>query len=162
MIGSTQLIHFVLTVLGALALNAGSVAHAAQNAVGRPSLIEVFDTADSRTNGEVTLQLQTDCQGIVLQRYELNWIQLVEAELSYDLKADSEQSKRLVLQRIQALGHQTRTRMQRSAVSLAKAMQYGIDRFPAIVFDGQAVVYGVTDLSVALAQYQVWQTGVKP
>ena len=29
-------------------------------------------------------------------------------------------------------------------------MQYGIDRYPAVVFDGEAVVYGVTDLTVAL------------
>ena len=41
-------------------------------------------------------------------------------------------------------------------------MQYGIDRIPAIVFDSQAVVYGVTDLSAALAHYQAWQSGRRP
>jgi integrating conjugative element protein (TIGR03757 family) len=52
--------------------------------------------------------------------------------------------------------------MQRSSIGLAKAMQYGINRYPAIVFDGQAVVYGVTDLNAARAHYQTWRTAVKP
>ena len=52
--------------------------------------------------------------------------------------------------------------MQASATALAKAMQYGVDRYPAIVFDGQAVVYGVTDLKAALVHYQMWRTGAKP
>jgi len=32
-----------------------------------------------------------------------------------------------------------------------------VDRYPAIVFDGQAVVYGVTDVETALAHYQKWR-----
>ena len=36
-------------------------------------------------------------------------------------------------------------------------MQYGIDRYPAIVFDGQAVVYGLTDIYAAYQLYQRWQ-----
>jgi integrating conjugative element protein (TIGR03757 family) len=36
-------------------------------------------------------------------------------------------------------------------------MQYGIDRYPAIVFDGHAVVYGVTDVQAATRIYEQWQ-----
>ncbi len=46
---------------------------------------------------------------------------------------------------------------QRAALGLLKAAEYGIDRYPAIVFDGYAVVYGVTDIGEALRQYRVWQ-----
>jgi len=158
---STQLIRYVLPVLGALAPYAGSVAQTTQNAVGQPSLIEVFNAADSHGTGEVALQ-QADYREIVIQSYELNGIQLVEAELSYALTANPEQSKRVVLQRVQVLGDQTRARMQRSAIGLVKAVQYGIDRVPAIVFDGQAVLYGVTDLQVALAYYHAWRTRGTP
>jgi len=154
---STQLIRFVLPVLSALAPYAGSVAQTTQNTFGQPGLIEVFNTADSHGTGEVALQ-QADYGEIVIQSYELNGIKLVEAELSYELTADPEQSKSLVLQRIQTLSDQTRARMQRSAIGLAKAMQYGVDRVPAIVFDGQAVLYGMTDLQVVLAYYQAWRT----
>jgi len=52
--------------------------------------------------------------------------------------------------------------MDAAATALAKAMQYSIDRYPAVVFDGEIVVYGVTDLTVALEQYRVWHTGRRP
>ena len=35
--------------------------------------------------------------------------------------------------------------LENAAIGLVKAMQYGLDRYPAIVFDGQFVVYGMTD-----------------
>ncbi len=47
--------------------------------------------------------------------------------------------------------------IQNAAVGLAKAIQYGVDRYPAIVFGGEVVVYGLTDLSPALDHYQAWQ-----
>ena len=36
-------------------------------------------------------------------------------------------------------------------------MHYGIDRTPAIVFDRQAVIYGVTELDDAIEQYTQWR-----
>ena len=36
-------------------------------------------------------------------------------------------------------------------------MQYRLDRYPAIVFNGQAVVYGVTDVEDAFHRYRRWQ-----
>jgi integrating conjugative element protein (TIGR03757 family) len=42
-------------------------------------------------------------------------------------------------------------------MGLAKAMQYGIDRYPTIVFDGKYVVYGVANVREALQQYRKWQ-----
>ncbi len=36
-------------------------------------------------------------------------------------------------------------------------MQYGVDRYPAIVFDGKAVVYGVTDVKAATRLYEQWR-----
>jgi integrating conjugative element protein (TIGR03757 family) len=35
--------------------------------------------------------------------------------------------------------------------------RYGLDRYPAVVLDGRAVVYGVTDLDRAVAIYRAWQ-----
>lgn len=47
-------------------------------------------------------------------------------------------------------------RMRRAALGLSRAMQYGVDHYPAIVVDGRAVVYGVTDLEEALSRYRAW------
>jgi len=41
-------------------------------------------------------------------------------------------------------------------------MQYGIDRYPAIVFGGEVVVYGLTDPNAALVYYQKWQAENRP
>lgn len=97
-----------------------------------------------------------------LQQYELDRIHLLETRLSSDLPADPKQAEAIVQDRFQHLDHATSDSLQQSTVGLVKAMQYGIDRIPAIVFDGQAVVYGVTDLSTALAHYQAWQSGKRP
>lgn len=35
--------------------------------------------------------------------------------------------------------------------------QYGLNQYPAIVFDQKAVVYGYTSLGAALKEYQTWQ-----
>ena len=33
-----------------------------------------------------------------------------------------------------------------------------IDRYPAIIFDGNSIIYGVTDLKLAFQKYHNWQT----
>ena len=124
--------------------------------------VEVLTATDHEVVSQREIRINERVESIDLQIYQLNGIQLVEVELSKDLTADPDQSKRLALQRIQVLDTETRARMQRSAIGLVKAMQYGIDRYPAIIFDGQAVVYGVTDVQAALAHYQAWQVGDKP
>lgn len=97
-----------------------------------------------------------------LHVYELDGIQHIETMLSEELTADPEQARQVVLQRFQLLREGDRARMQRAAMGLAKAMEYGVDRYPAVVFDGEVTVYGVTDIDEALHRYQQWREGVKP
>lgn len=160
MIGKAQSIRFVVLVSGVLALFAGSVTQAAQNRAGNPYLVEVFTTTDFPVIPDADLSRHSS--GVIdLQFYELDGIQRVEAKLSQGLSADPEQSKQVVLQRFQQLHEDDRARMQRAAMGLAKAMQYGVDRYPAIVFDGEVAIYGVTDIGEALHRYQEWREGRK-
>lgn len=96
---------------------------------------------------------------LVILSLELDGIQRIETKLSDGLTADPEQSKQVVLRRFQQLHEEDRARMQRAAMGLAKAMQYGINRYPAIVFDGEVAIYGVTDIGEALQRYQEWREG---
>ena len=89
--------------------------------------------------------------------YVIDRIHRLQRELSDDLPADSESAKKLVLQRYQRMDMQLSTELENAAKGLVQAMQYGIDRYPAIVFDGQAVVYGLTDINAATQLYQRWQ-----
>ena len=125
-------------------------------------VIEVFTSAQYPIVETGAKGSGSHLQGPEVTVYEIEGIQSVERDLSLNLPVEPQLSKQIALQRIQNLDEETRSRMQSAATALARAMQYGVDRFPAIVFDGQAVVYGVIDLQVALVHYESWRTGLKP
>jgi len=89
--------------------------------------------------------------------YVIDRINRLQQELSEDLPADSESAKKLVLKRYQRMDMQLSSELENAAKGLVQAMQYGIDRYPAIVFDGQAVMYGLTDIDAATQLYWQWQ-----
>jgi integrating conjugative element protein (TIGR03757 family) len=127
-----------------------------------PLVVEVFTSDQHALIGADTAAPDSNSRQLAIVVYKINAIQSIERDLSANLPAEPQQSKQIVLYRIQGLGEQTRSRMQAAAMGLAKAMQYGIDRYPAIVFDRQVVVYGVTDLKAALGFHQAWRAGAKP
>jgi len=140
--------------LASLLLYSGAT-FADQHQQNQPHVIEAFTSVkypfvDARGIGN-------NSHGLDVTIYEIDGIESMERDLSVDMPADPEKSKRIALYRIQHMDDQTRTKMQMAAQGLAKAMQYGVDRYPAIVFDGQAVVYGVTDVQTALAHYRTWR-----
>ena len=150
---------FIMLMLAALiGFSRGHAASANQQAIS----VEVFTTADREVQWELEAETKAADQAIDLQVYALDGIQQFETQLSSNLPTDPDQSKQIALQRIQQLDEQTMAAVQSTAVGLAKAMQYGVDRYPAIVFDGEAVVYGLTDLSIAIDYYRAWQVGVRP
>ncbi|MFC1560499.1 TIGR03757 family integrating conjugative element protein [Pseudomonadota bacterium] len=127
-----------------------------------PLVVEVFISDKHAIIGTDIAAPDSNSRQLAIVVYKINAIQSIERDLSANLPAELQQSKQIVLHRIQGLDEQTRSRMQAAAMGLAKAMQYGIDRYPAIVFDRQAVIYGVTDLKAALAYHQAWRAGAKP
>ena len=112
-------------------------------------MVEVFTAAG--------LPVGTDNMGDRVQVFEVDGIERFEAALSHGLPPDRDAARGAALGRIGQL-KEGQIRPVRSAASgLCKAMQYDIDRYPAVVFDGQAVVYGVTDLADAFHRYRGWQ-----
>ena len=91
--------------------------------------------------------------------YNIERIAHLQQALSKDLPSDPEKAKKLVLDRFQQIDTQLSHELENAANGLVQAMQYGIDRYPAIVFDGKAVVYGITDVRAATQRYQQWQAG---
>ncbi|MCP4278282.1 MAG: TIGR03757 family integrating conjugative element protein [Gammaproteobacteria bacterium] len=138
-----------------------SVAHADPSRQ-KMLLVEVFTTTDWKFQWEPVAGAKEAHQNIEVQIYELDGIQRSELQLSSNLPTDPKQSKHIALQRIQQLDELATSAIQNAAVGLAKATQYGINRYPAIVFGGGVVVYGLTDLSTALDYYQTWQVKSRP
>jgi integrating conjugative element protein (TIGR03757 family) len=143
----------LLAVLVSLPL--GDAAWAASEAA-MPVRIEVFNA------GDLPIQLPTS-DGVPLptpiEVYEIDAIARLESALSKGLPADRDGAQRLVRKRLGQVDRSRLDQVRRSATGLLNAAEYGIDRYPAVVFDGEAVVYGVTDIGEALRHYRMWKGG---
>lgn len=118
------------------------------DATDRLPLIEVF--IDS------TQLVTTD--GDSVKTYRIDRLARLQQTLSDGLSADPELAKQRVLERLQHVDASVSAELEHAAQGLLLAVQYGLDRYPAVVFDGRAVVYGVADLSEALSHYRRWQS----
>ncbi|MCB1881336.1 MAG: TIGR03757 family integrating conjugative element protein [Gammaproteobacteria bacterium] len=116
---------------------------------GDQPLVELFTAFD--------IPIIPDHQVDRVQVYEIDGIKRFEEQLSRGLPSDADAARRQAIERVTHVYEGQKKQVQRSAVGLSKAVQYGIDRYPAVVFDGEAVVYGVTDLGEALHRYRQWQ-----
>lgn len=133
--------------------------HAAADPIQR---VEVFTSTE-----HAIVQMQEQGSGDKLVRldvrtYAIDGMKMLEDRLSFDLPTDPQRSKQVALNRLNEIDEETKSEARSAAIGLTKAMQYGIDRYPAIAFNGEAVVYGVTDMSVALEYYQAWLSGKRP
>ena len=91
--------------------------------------------------------------------YYIDRIDRIQQELSKDLPANPEAAKQAALRRFQRMDNKLSHELENASNGLVQAMQYGIIRYPAIVFDGNAVVYGITDIRAATQRYRQWQAG---
>lgn len=124
---------------------------------GRLHLIEVFTASDRPVAGAPAPVSGPRPKAPEIRIYVLDALHHLESRLSGDLPGDPRQARRLAFERLQKIHETDRARLQQAAVGLARAAHYGIDRYPAMVFDGHAVVYGLTDLEAARARYRRWQ-----
>lgn len=114
---------------------------------------EVFVGAATALSGAEALAVQ----GVRITRYNVDEIARINALLSAGLPGDPQEAAGIAVQRIARRQAILKHRYARGAAALLHAARHRLSRFPAIVFDGQAVVYGVTDLRTAYRLYQRWQ-----
>ncbi len=119
-------------------------------------LVEIF-TASPFAMNEQYLQQLNEKGGAEYKLYTIDRIDQLQQVLSRGLSADPIEAKQEALRRFQSMDAALSHQLESAAKGLAKVLQYGIDRYPAIVFEGEAVIYGVTDLDVATNHYRRWQ-----
>lgn len=134
-----------------------TVAQEIQSAQDKP-VIEVIVRDADRVIGLATLRQQ----GYDVKLYNLDAPKQLFADLSQNLPANPEAAKRTLEQRMQQHGRQALQQQLIAAYQgLSVAIQYQVDRYPAVLFDqGRAVIYGVTDLQQALDLYRQWNSGL--
>ena len=88
--------------------------------------------------------------------YRVDALEDLKEQLAAGLPThDTQAALREAQHRLQRIAGSQRRALQATGTGLAKAVQYGIDRYPAIVFDqGRAVVYGLTHVDEALGMYR--------
>ncbi len=125
-------VRHAVAAIGALLAALGRTAYAAEPAV------EVFTTS--------ALPVTNVRDATV---YHLDAIALLEQQLSLNLPPDPALAQQRVRQRLAALGPELTSRTRGAATGLARAAQLGLQRAPAVVFDGRWAVYGFTDVDAA-------------
>lgn len=86
--------------------------------------------------------------------YQLDGLALAQEQLSEDLPSDPEEAGRIAAERLDAQPMLNEQMMQAGQGLTLSHLQYRLDRYPAIVFDGTTVIYGITDLAIAYRLYE--------
>ncbi|MGH1372511.1 MAG: DUF1525 domain-containing protein [Cellvibrionaceae bacterium] len=87
----------------------------------------------------------------------LNSVQSIEERLGKGLPNDPKQARATVDQRIAQIGRsQLDAELRTAYLPLGTMMAYGLDRYPVIIFDKREVIYGMTDLSLAINRHRQW------
>ena len=98
-------------------------------------------------------------QGIAVKLYNLDDGKRLVSQLGTGLPSNQEAAKKILQQRFIKMGDRAvKAQFMQAYQGVIVGTQYGVIRYPAIVFDhGQSVVYGITDLPQALRLYQQWK-----
>jgi len=87
----------------------------------------------------------------------LDAVQSIQEQLSEGLPNDETLARASVQRKIAEIGRSKLEDELRTAyLPLGTMMAYGLDRYPVIIFDKQAVIYGMTNLSLAINRYSQW------
>lgn len=120
-----------------------------------PVSIEVVTTRQRPVTGldPVAKQLRTQA----IKVYYLDDIKRFEDRLSANLPNTPAKAQTIVEARIAEIGRQQLEADLRSAYqAVGLSLHYGLDRYPAIIFDQQCAVLGVTDIARAIQRYRQW------
>lgn len=90
----------------------------------------------------------------------LDSVSQIENRLSEGLPTNEKLATTEFHRRVETIGKaQLESDLRNAYQAVGAAMAYRLDRCPAIIFDEQVVVYGLTDLSQALEKYRQWRLG---
>ena len=149
--------HILLFLLGMLAHPASSLADSAD----LPQKIEVFSNRALPVTGLEQVARLTPrfaLPGERLKIFDLDAVSALEHDISVGLPADPAEAKRVTAQRMSTLTPDRVLRFARAYQGVIQAKRYGLTMFPAVVFNGgHSVIYGETDLAVALGLYHAWK-----
>lgn len=94
-------------------------------------------------------------QGWNVRLYNMDEYLKVKKEMSFSRPNTESQARALAKEKMKKVSVE---RLRTSLHGAMKAIQFDIRKIPAVVFnDGEAVVYGVRDIDVAINMYEQWR-----
>lgn len=123
--------------------------------VNLPLWAETLTVEAFTDSGQLPIQAPSK-PGLTVTLYDLSAPKHIEQELSAGLPTNPEAAAKVASQFIQANQETLAQRLMMAYQSHTKAMDYGLTHYPALVFNGQAIIYGVTDVQDGLNRYQTW------
>ena len=122
-----------------------------------PQSMVVITSNQRPVSGAESLTVIAASPSLDVQVINLDAVTAVERKLSEGLPANSVQAQALIEQRIAEIGRSNlEAEIRKAYLPLATMMSYDLDRYPVIIFDRRAVIFGVTDLPLAISQYRQW------
>ena len=117
--------------------------------------IEVISSDSFPVTGIKALQQQ----GFSVNVYNLDDGKRLVAQIGANLPNNQNAAKNVLQQRFKKMGDkQVKTQFIQAYQAVTLGTQYGLTRYPAVVFNhGESVVYGETNLVQALRFYQQWK-----
>ena len=116
--------------------------------------VEVFTDAAWPVTGQAALARQ----GLTVIVYDLSAPAAWETTLSVGLPADPDQALSIARSRLRSIPtDELRRQVEASQRGEQRRQQLGLVQLPAVVIDGQIVVYGLIDLAAVWARYRQWQ-----
>ena len=127
------------------------------DAASWPESITVV-TSNKRTFSNINgISINTGNVQPDIQILNLDTVGNIEQRLSDGLPVDPLQARIMTDQRITQIGRsQLDAELRTAYLPLGTMMAYALDRYPVIIFDREAVIYGVTDLAQAMNRYRLW------
>lgn len=120
---------------------------------GSASHAKQMDVFTNDAYGANSLQAAVS-QGWDVQLHNMDAYLKLKNHLSYERAKTRSQAIALAKRNIGVLSAQELRSSLRGPI---KALKYGIKKVPAVVFnDGESVVYGITDIDIALNLYAQW------
>jgi integrating conjugative element protein (TIGR03757 family) len=102
--------------------------------------------------------IENDRGNFTIEVLNLDAVADFEQRLGSRLPANEKQALLLVGQRIAKIGQsELNTELRHAYQALSVAMSYGVGSYPAIIIDQQVILYGVTDLTLAIEIYRLWE-----
>jgi len=124
----------------------------------KPLKIEIFTDGDHPINN-ISYMNNNDVPTVTKQ-YELDDVFKMEKSISKGLPADKDKAMAMVKQRFQEQGgfQAVMKQVEIAYKGILYAYRYKLKYYPAVVFNnGEAVVYGVTDMHQAMDKYLAWR-----